>query len=370
MAAPLTDGGSKAAAPRFGVSAPCRGAGVETPPELPVGPLTRPCEPIWTTTAQALWLAQFRRTTSTRTAWTSARSVACLSTNATTVSTLGAALRLVWRAHDLGLQASRRTTCPPWMRSWGTALLLSAMCRAWPAPPGASVSHGALAATHSRNTVQAWVELLMLARCTLVAPSRGGARHSQQAALATKRRCQRWLDGERVELWEELAEQRPQRSATAGGERSLAARQSRCCSLAAEGELARACAALTEPAPVPASLEALAELRDKHPAAAAPDLAALGPARPALVPEFDAEAVIKAVRSFHRASAPGPSGLRPDHVREALATPHGDEVIAHLVSLSNLLARGELWQCTSLAPLFTPCPRSMGACGPSRSGKP
>ena len=82
----------------------------------------------------------------------------------------------------------------------------------------------ALAATHSRNTVQAWVELLMLARCALVAPSRGGARHRQQAALATKRRCQRWLDGERVELWEELAEQRPQRSATAGGERSLAAR--------------------------------------------------------------------------------------------------------------------------------------------------
>ena len=114
---------------------------METPPELPVGPLTRPCEPIWTTTAQALWLAQFRRTTSTRTAWTSARSVACLSTNATTVSTLGAALRLAWRAHDLGLQASRRTTCPPWMRLWGTALLLSAMCRAWPAPPGASVSH-------------------------------------------------------------------------------------------------------------------------------------------------------------------------------------------------------------------------------------
>ena len=107
---------------------------METPPELPVGPLTRPCEPIWTTTAQALWLAQFRRTTSTRTAWTSARSVACLSTNATTVSTLGAALRLAWRAHDLGLQASRRTTCPPWMRLWGTALLLSAMCRAWPAP--------------------------------------------------------------------------------------------------------------------------------------------------------------------------------------------------------------------------------------------
>ncbi|CAE7525196.1 unnamed protein product, partial [Symbiodinium sp. CCMP2456] len=135
-----------------------------------------------------------------------------------------------------------------------------------------------LAATHSRNTVQAWVELLMLARCTLVAPSRGGAKHRHQAAL---------------------------------------------------------------PAPVPASLEALAELRDKHPAAAAPDLAVLGPARPALVPEFDAEAVIKAVRSFHRASAPGPSGLRPDHVREALATPHGDEVIAHLVSLSNLLARGE-----------------------------
>jgi hypothetical protein len=46
----------------------------------------------------------------------------------------------------------------------------------------------------------AWQELLMLPKAVLVAPSRAGARHQRQAALATLRRCQRWLADERMEL--------------------------------------------------------------------------------------------------------------------------------------------------------------------------
>ena len=47
------------------------------------------------------------------------------------------------------------------------------------------------------------------------------------------------------------------------------------------------------------------------------------------------------MRTFKRASAPGPSGLRSDHLREALQTAHADEVAAHLALLSHTLARGE-----------------------------
>ena len=89
--------------------------------------------------------------------------------------------------------------------------------------------------TQSRKTVVSWVELLP--RCVLVAHLRAGSRHRPQAGLAIKRWCQRWLDGERLELWDEMAEHLPKRGAAAG-ERSLEARQSRCCSLAAVGELA------------------------------------------------------------------------------------------------------------------------------------
>ena len=75
--------------------------------------------------------------------------------------------------------------------------------------------------------------------------------------------------------------------------------------------------------------------------AALRDPTQLGPSRPAAVPEFEAQAVVRAVRGIKRASAPGPTGLRPDHLREALQTARADEVAAHLALLSHTLARGE-----------------------------
>lgn len=79
------------------------------------------------------------------------------------------------------------------------------------------------------NAVPAWQELLMLPKAVLVAPTRGGARRHQQAALATLRRCQRWLAGERMELWEELGA-RP-RAPRSKAESATVAPQSRCCAL-------------------------------------------------------------------------------------------------------------------------------------------
>ena len=190
----------------------------------------------------------------------------------------------------------------------------------------------ALAAAACSNTMTAWQELLMLPKAVLVAPSRAGARHQRQAALATLRRCQRWLAGERMELWEDLRV-RPDRAPRLDSAKQTAAQQSRCCALAAEGELSRACAALVDPPPLPASSATLEQLVAQHPQAPAPDLGQFGPARPAAVPELSHDALTKAIRSFARASAPGPSGLRADHLKDTLSTAHGDEVVAHLVVL-------------------------------------
>ena len=56
---------------------------------------------------------------------------------------------------------------------------------------------------------------------------------------------------------------------------------------------------------------------------------------------MDEDAVTKAIRSFPKGSAGGPSGLRPQHVRDALTAGYGDELARQLTEMVNLLARGE-----------------------------
>ena len=89
------------------------------------------------------------------------------------------------------------------------------------------------------NIVPAWQELLMLPKAVLVAPIRGGARHHQQAALATLRRCQRWLAGERMDSWEELRARPMATRSTADS--TTATQHSRCCALAAKGVITCMC---------------------------------------------------------------------------------------------------------------------------------
>lgn len=127
--------------------------------------------------------------------------------------------------------------------------------------------------------------------------------------------------GEHMELWDELVPFRPRTKVSSS---DLGVQHARCCSLAAEGELSRACAALTEPSPLPPSRATLDLLAAQHPQAAAPDLGQLGPARATAVAELTNELIVRAIRSFPRASAPGPSGLRADHIKETLSTAHGN----------------------------------------------
>ena len=151
-----------------------------------------------------------------------------------------------------------------------------------------------VSAAATLNTTTSWQGLFVLPKAVLCVPSRGGRRHQAQAAQATCRRCQRWLDGERGALWDDLDMQRAPTHPKA--------RQGRCFRLAAEGELSRACAALVEPPPLPPNAETFAQRQAKHPVAALPDLAQLSPSRPAAVPEFESELVMRAVRTLKRTS--------------------------------------------------------------------
>ena len=202
----------------------------------------------------------------------------------------------------------------------------------------------ALAHVATVNTVAAWQQLLMLPKAVLRPAPRGGAHRRDQAAQFTLRRCQRWLEGEREELWEDAVPRRRRQAVEVDEAAALAGRQSRCVALAAEGELSRACAALTSPALLEADGDTVTKLRDKHPQAppARPCLVQFGPPPQHNVPDISVEQVVSAVRSFRRGSASGPTGLRGDHLREALSSAgHADEVAAHLTAVTHILVRGE-----------------------------
>jgi len=85
------------------------------------------------------------------------------------------------------------------------------------------------------NDEAAWTEWEMLAKTLLCTPKRQGKAHKTATVAFTKSRCVRWLDGERLELWEDL----PATPATKGRKRSkekeAEARQHLCCMLASDG---------------------------------------------------------------------------------------------------------------------------------------
>jgi hypothetical protein len=118
--------------------------------------------------------------------------------------------------------------------------------------------------------------------------------------------------------------------------------QERAIELAGDGMYSKACSSLVGTPPLERTPAVTATLQSKHPRATAPpDLSSLGPANAAAVPALEADLVAKMVHSFPRGAAAGPSGLRPQHLKDAFAGPHGDEVREHLAALVNLLARGE-----------------------------
>ena len=80
----------------------------------------------------------------------------------------------------------------------------------------------------------------------------------------------------------------------------------------------------------------------KHPPAVRPvDLSSFSQASRHLAPQVDAARVDTCLRSFHRLSGSGPSGLKPLHVQDVANTSSRDELLEHLTSLVNIVARGD-----------------------------
>ena len=163
------------------------------------------------------------------------------------------------------------------------------------------------------------VKIFMLLRCALASPARGGRSHSSSTMTLVNARMRRWRKGDYATLWAEfisvLRGQSNQwksfKQTTPEKLRKTNASRAR---TAVEEELYRkAIQALTLGGLVPTTPEVVVKLLAKHPQSPLPTT----PTAPApLPPDISEGNVLKALTSFLNGSAPGPSGLRANHLKE------------------------------------------------------
>ena len=106
------------------------------------------------------------------------------------------------------------------------------------------------------------------------------------------------------------------------------------------GQYSKAIQALASSGLAPPSPNVLQEMLTKHPQAPPPSL----PSDPVLPPMDLSESIVsRCVRSFPSGSAPGPSGFRASHLREAVLCPSpslASQTISILTKFCQLLAKG------------------------------
>ena len=191
-------------------------------------------------------------------------------------------------------------------------------------------------------------------------PSRGGSSRTRRSTNETRRRCQDWLNGVRLELWDpprkmstrtqtQDRKHQPETSFDLDDRTSTKVH-----SLIAEGALRRACVTLTAEPPVPPTTQVVDELRLLHPGptdAHKEELSKLRPVSPGAAPDADVDQVRRALASFASTSGAGPSGLRPSHLQDALRYSSGDLTLRLLAEVVSLMMKGELpedirpWLC-------------------------
>lgn len=192
------------------------------------------------------------------------------------------------------------------------------------------------------NNEASWKELMMLPKCTLCRPVRSGKSHKKHKEAWTRGKLQRWLAGERGELWRDIPPCKRPQPKPQSTEAAKANRQERCISLTSEGGYSNACKALVSSPPLTHTADVTKKLIEKHPSSNHPvSLGMFGNASSSLVPISDVESIEGCIRSFHRLSGGGPSGLKPIHLKNSLTTEHRDEVLEKCSSLVNILAKGE-----------------------------
>eukprot|EP00435_Cladocopium_sp_Y103_P064641 s718_g26.t1 len=191
-----------------------------------------------------------------------------------------------------------------------------------------------LATVAHSNDDKAWRELMMLPQAVLCSPQRGGRRHQKAAAAYTLDRLHRWQEGERLSLWQS----RPSPRKGSSDRPSVEQRRELAIGLAREGFDRKACTASLSQGLCPADDSTLQQLKALHPESTPPPAQHLGdlPVPPEVAPDL----LTRCLRAFPAETAPGPSGLRVQHLRDACPAGGSEAVVAQLCAVVNLLAQG------------------------------
>ena len=213
--------------------------------------------------------------------------------------------------------------------------------------------------TSRKRARVAWTELHMFPKACL-AQQPGGLSKRKRNAAVLQTRLEQWRAGEREALWAAAPRYTHRHPPDADSvsddqaQRILARQQRVVVHLASQGLPAKAVNRLTSLglAPDTPAIERL--LRSKFPPPPPHQAVFVLPAAPP-ANELTDENLLRSIRSFQRGAGPGPSGLRPDLLKQLLDLPTSVDTLPIMVAFANLLANGE-------APLDV-APTFAGACG-------
>ena len=216
----------------------------------------------------------------------------------------------------------------------------------------------------SPSDVFSWCRLFMLAKCILANPPQGGRSHWRDTLKLVRSRIQRWKEGDIHELWSEVVSRNRSSARLQGKSKCVSSESmrrsnaSRARRAVEDGQYRKAIQSLTSVGLAQASADIANEMLAKHPQANPPHL----PPDPVPPPvQISERVVVKALRSFPSGTAPGPSGLRANHLKEAVFCPSPDRANFALRSLTSVVS----FLCTGKSPPdVTPhlCGASLFAC--------
>ena len=191
---------------------------------------------------------------------------------------------------------------------------------------------------------RAWIEWLMFAKAVMPVLPGGKAKQKRNQNLLANLAA-RWAEGERMIVWEEALQRaggRPEARRSNAGEKPEAKferKRLEVISLAERGLPGKAIQRATSQGMAANTPETETIIRAKFPAA--PVHQSTTPR--ALAPpsnELTEEGIAKAIHSFARGVAPGPSGHRPDFYKQIIGELGDRPGCAILTGISNLLADG------------------------------
>lgn len=187
-------------------------------------------------------------------------------------------------------------------------------------------------AEQSERSLNAWKEFLVLPACILQAPARGGNKARKQFENLVLHRLERWAAGERISLWNPSAK----RAGKTEGSSTNAIR--RCTDLVEDGLYGQACKALTSKGICNFTQNNYQILKGKHPHR--PPIAHRSRRDLTCAPTLSTGEALNALLSFPKSSSSGQTGLKSQHLLDAVRHPDQVATLEAFTDLVNLLADG------------------------------